>query len=198
VQITDPGYGYTAAPKVRFIGGEGSGASATATIGDGIVGIITVTNSGSGYVNPPLVTFTGISSVSAAGTAVVSAAGSITAINITNAGLGYTEPPTIQIADPSLISSGSFIFNELVTGSQSGVTGRVRSWNSNLNTLEVSNVTGEFILGENIVGSASSASHYLKTIDTFPVSDGFSDNDDIEEEANKIIDFSETNPFGMP
>ena len=198
VQITDPGYGYTAAPKVRFIGGEGSGASATATIGDGIVGIITVTNSGSGYVNPPLVTFTGISSVSAAGTAVVSTAGSITAINITNAGLGYTEPPTIQIADPSLISSGSFIFNELVTGSQSGVTGRVRSWNSNLNTLEVSNVTGEFILGENIVGSASSASHYLKTIDTFPVSDGFSDNDDIEEEANKIIDFSETNPFGMP
>jgi len=198
VEIINAGYGYTVAPGVRFIGGGGKGATATATIGNGIVGIITVTNSGSGYVNSPQITFTGISSVSAAATAVVSAAGSITEIRITNAGLGYTQAPTITIGNPSLISTGSFKFNEIVTGTESGVTARVRSWNSVTNILEVSQVTGEFIPGENIVGSASSASHYLRKIDTFAVKDGFTGNDEIEEEANKIIDFSENNPFGMP
>ena len=198
VEIIDPGYGYTTTPGVRFIGGGGSGAKANATLGDGIVGIITITNSGSGYVNPPTITFTGISTVSAAATAVVSAAGSITAIRITNAGLGYTETPTITIGDPSLTSSGSFIFNELVTGSQSGVTAKVRSWNSITNILEVSNINGEFTPGENIVGSASSASHYLRKVETLSVKNGFTNNDEIEEEADAIIDFSERNPFGMP
>lgn len=198
VEIINPGYGYTITPGVRFIGGGGSGAKATATLGDGIVGIITITNSGSGYVNSPTITFTGISTVSAAATAVVSAAGSITSIRITNAGLGYTQIPTITIGNPSLTSSGSFIFNELVTGSQSGVTARVRSWNSNTNVLEVSNINGQFTPGENIVGSASSASHYLRKVETLSVKDGFTNNDEIEEEADKIIDFSERNPFGMP
>jgi hypothetical protein len=198
VEIVNPGFGYTATPGVRFIGGGGKGATATATIGDGIIGIITVTNSGSGYVNPPTITFSGISTVSAAATAVVSAAGSITSIRITNAGVGYTQPPTITIGNPSLVSTGSFIFNEVVTGSQSGVTARVRSWNSTTNILEVSQVNGEFIPGENIVGTASSASHYLRRIDIFSAKDGFANNEEIEVEADKVIDFSETNPFGMP
>jgi hypothetical protein len=28
--------------------------------------------------------------------------------------------------------------------------------------------------------------------------DGFNDNENIEEEADQILDFSEVNPFGMP
>jgi hypothetical protein len=200
VLVSNPGYGYTVAPGVRFIGGGGKGATATATIGDGIVGIITITNSGSGYAVPPSITFTGISSVSAAATAVVSAAGSITSIYITNAGLGYSEPPSIVIGSPPSNSTGKFIFNEIVTGSQSGVTGRVKSWNSITNVLQLSNVKGEFMIGENIVGTSSSASHYLKTVDSLPnvLKDGYSANDEIEEEADEIIDFTEVNPFGMP
>ena len=198
VEIVNPGYGYTITPGVRFIGGGGSGATAKAILGDGIVGIITVTNSGSGYVSPPPITFTGQSTISAAATAVVSAAGSITSIRITNAGLGYTQAPIMTIGNPSLISSGSFIFNEIVTGTQSGVTARVRSWNSVANILEVSNVNGQFISGENIVGSASSASHRLRKVETISVKNGFTNNDEIEEEADKIIDFTEKNPFGMP
>lgn len=200
VLITNAGFGYSVAPKVKFSGGGGSGASATATIGDGIVGIITITDGGSGYIIPPTITFTGISSVSAAATAVVSAAGSITSINIINAGLGYTQTPTITIGNPLLTSTGNFIFNELVTGSQSNVTARVKSWNSVTKVLQVSNLTGDFVVGENIVGSASSASHYLRTIDNLPsiTKDGFAANDEIEEEALEIIDFDESNPFGMP
>lgn len=198
IEIINPGYGYTVTPGVRIFGGGGNGATGIASIGNGIVGIITLTNSGSGYVTPPPITFSGISSVSAAATAIVSAAGTISEIRITNAGLGYTQVPTVTIGNPSINSTGTFIFNEVVTGSTSGVTARVRSWNSVTNILEVSNVAGEFIPGENIVGTASSASHYLKKVESLSVDDGFTNNDEIEEEADKIIDFSERNPFGMP
>jgi hypothetical protein len=197
IEVINPGFGYTIAPKV-LIFGDGSGATATSTIGDGIVGVITVTNSGGGYINSPSIIFTGISSVSAAATAVVSSAGSITQIRITNAGLGYTQPPSITIGNPSLSSLGSYTFNEIITGSTSGTTARVRSWSSITNILEVSKVSGEFIAGETLVGTASSASRTLRSIEVFAVKDGYSDNEDIEEEADSIIDFSDVNPFGMP
>jgi hypothetical protein len=197
IEVINPGFGYTIAPKV-LIFGDGSGATATSTIGDGIVGVITVTNSGGGYINSPSIVFTGISSVSAAATAVVSSAGSITQIRITNAGLGYTQPPTITIGNPSLSSLGSYTFNEIITGSISGTTARVRSWSSVTNVLEVSKVSGEFIAGETLVGTASSASRTLRSIEVFAAKDGYSDNKNIEEEADSIIDFSNKNPFGMP
>jgi hypothetical protein len=41
VEIINPGYGYTVAPGVSFIGGGGVGAAATTEIADGIIGIIT-------------------------------------------------------------------------------------------------------------------------------------------------------------
>ena len=197
IEVINPGFGYTIAPKV-LIFGDGSGATATSTIGDGIVGVITVTNSGGGYINSPSIVFTGISSVSAAATAVVSSAGSITQIRITNAGLGYTQPPSITIGNPSLSSLGSYTFNEIITGSTSGTTARVRSWSSITNILEVSKISGEFIAGETLVGTASSASRTLRSIEVFAVKDGYSDNENIEEEADSIIDFSDRNPFGMP
>jgi hypothetical protein len=197
IEVVNPGIGYTIAPKV-LIFGDGSGATATSTIGNGIVGVITVTNSGGGYVNSPSIVFTGISSVSAAATAVVSSAGSITQIRITNAGLGYTQPPSIVIGNPSLSSMGSYTFNEIITGSTSGTTARVRSWNSITNILEVSTISGQFVAGETLVGAASSASRTLRSIEVFAVKDGYSDNETIEEEADGIIDFSNVNPFGMP
>jgi len=197
IEVINPGMGYTIAPKVLLFG-DGSGATATSTIGDGVVGVITVTNSGGGYINSPSIVFTGISSVSAAATAVVSSAGSITQIRIINAGLGYTQPPSITIGNPALSSLGSYTFNEIITGSTSGTTARVRSWSSVTNVLEVSKVSGEFIAGETLVGTASSASRTLRSIEVFAVKDGYSDNETIEEEADSIIDFSDANPFGMP
>ena len=204
VDIVNPGLGYTVVPGIQFIGGGGAGAAATATVADGIAGIITVTAGGSGYVTPPTVTFsnevflTGVSTAGAAATAIVSAAGTISAIRFTNTGIGYSTAPTVTVAAPSSSSTGEFIFNEIVTGDSSGATGRVRVWNTETNILEVANVTGTFALGENIVGSTSSASHELRKVDVNPTDDGFSDNVDIETEADSIIDFSEQNPFGMP
>ena len=57
VLLTNPGFGYTVAPEIAFVGGGGVGAAATTVIADGIVGVITVTSSGGGYVTRPTVTF---------------------------------------------------------------------------------------------------------------------------------------------
>jgi hypothetical protein len=144
------------------------------------------------------VIFTGVGIVSATATAVISAAGSITAIRITNAGLGYTQTPTVRIVNPNLTGSGTYEFNEVVTGSISGTTARVKSWSAVNNKLEVSTVSGEFLVGENIVGAASSAYYMLNSVNDDPIADGYADNSQIEIEADKIVDFSEKNPFGMP
>jgi hypothetical protein len=204
VDIVNPGAGYTVAPGVRFIGGGGAGAAATTKIGDGIVGVVTLTDAGSGYTTSPTITFsnevflTGVTTVSAAATAVVGAGGTLTSIRLINAGLGYSTAPTITISDPNMSSSGDFVFNEIVTGSVSGTTGRVRTWNSTTNILEVGSVNGEFTINESIVGSTSGASHGLLSASLDPADDGFADNINIETEADSILDFSEQNPFGIP
>ena len=197
VNIANSGAGYTVAPSVRIIG-DGVGAAMTATIGDGVVGIVTITSGGGGYTENPQITFTGTSSVSAAATAVVSAAGTISAIYMTNAGLGYTEAPTISIAAANSSGSGTFQFNEIVTGSVSGTTARVRTWSSVTNNLEVATVSGTFLVGESIVGGTSGASYILRVSDKEPMDDGYADNFEIETEADSILDFSEQNPFGIP
>jgi hypothetical protein len=161
-----------------------------------VVGFITVTNPGSGYTTPPAITFSGISTVSAAATAIVSSAGTITSIQIINAGAGYTAPPTISIQSPYILGIGTYVFNEIVTGSTSGTTARVRTWNSNTYELEVASASGNFVVGETLVGTASSASYMLRVISEEVVTDGFSSNDQIELEADLIIDFNERNPFG--
>ena len=206
VDIANSGAGYTVAPGVRFTGGGsgGTGAAATAIIGDGVVGIVTITSGGSGYTVPPTITFssevfkTGVTTVSAAATAVVSAAGTISNIFLTNAGVGYSVAPTMSIAASGSSGSGTFQFNEIVTGSSSGTTARVRVWNSETNELEVGTVSGEFTRGETITGQTSGAAYKLRIADAQPADDGFADNINIETEADSIIDFSEQNPFGMP
>mgnify|MGYP003110272216 FL=1 len=203
VLLIDPGAGYatTNPPSVNFFAAtndNGAGAAATSVINTGIVGLATITNAGAGYTVNPTITFTGVSTVSAAATAIVSAAGTISAIYFSNSGAGYTALPTITISDPDLTSTGSFTFNEIVTGSISGTTARVKTWNSVTNELEVYTVSGDWTVGEKIVGSSSGASHQLRVISLDPVDDGFADNINIETQADAILDFSEQNPFGIP
>ena len=198
VDIINPGAGYTVPPSVQFIGGGGAGAAATAVINTGVIGLATITNAGAGYTVNPTITISGVSTVSAAATAIVSAAGTISAIHFTNSGAGYTVAPTITIANPDLDSVGNFTFNEVVTGSVSGTTARVKKWDSTTNELEIYNVAGDFTVGEDIVGSTSGATHQLRLISTDPADDGFADNITIETEADSILDFSEQNPFGIP
>ena len=174
----------------------------------GVVTGIAVTFGGGGYLTPPTVTisnevseknyidFPGIST--ATGIATVSAAGTVPNINITDTGFGYVIAPEVTMSAPESTGSGTFLFNEIVTGSSSGTTARVRVWNSETNELEVGTVAGEFVRGETITGATSGASYDLRVVDSNPADDGFADNLNIETEADAIIDFSERNPFGIP
>jgi len=200
VEIINTGYGYTTPPSVAFIGGGGSGAAATSVIGNGVVGTVSVTNGGSGYEVSPSVTFSGApgAGVTATATAYINNSGIVTAIYITNAGLGYTIAPTITISSPYSSGIGTYIYNETVTGSVSGTTAIVREWNSTTNILKVSNIAGSFVRGDILVGTASSASYKIRHINEYNTTDTYAENDVIESEADNIIDFTETNPFGSP
>ena len=199
VQIINPGYGYTVNPGVVFIGGGGSGAAATTRISNNAVGIITITSGGSGYTTAPSVTFSspGIGTT-ATGIAIVSSGGTISAIRITNAGAGYTISPIVTIGSPYMIGIGTFAVNETITGSLSGKTAIVKSWNAVTGYMNITNATGEFIIGETLVGSQSGASYQLKSIQTDNTVNKYPENNEIELEADTIIDFSESNPFGNP
>ena len=200
VELVNPGYGYTVAPGVVFVGGGGAGAAATATIGDGVVGVITVTNGGGGYATPPIITIPAAPAggINATARAYISTAGIVTSIRIINAGTGYTTAPTITISTPTSSGVGTFISNETVTGSISGATGLVRSWNTVTYELDLYRISGNFINGDVITGAASSASYKLRTYSTDDTKDKYADNDNIESEADEILDFSEKNPFGTP
>lgn len=58
INLTNGGTGYTTAPTVT-ISGDGTGATATATIVGGVVAAITITTRGSGYTGAPTVTISG-------------------------------------------------------------------------------------------------------------------------------------------
>ena len=203
VFITNPGFGYTANPGIVFVGlstNPGVGAAATTRISDNTVGVVTISDGGGGYVSAPTVTFSspGIGTT-AQGVAIVSAAGTVSAIYLTNAGAGYTVAPTITLSAPDLGGSGDFIPTETITGSTSGVTGIVKTWNSVTNILTYSNVSGDFVAGETITGSESSASYVIRVIEDDNTVNKYPDNDEIKLFAKDgILDFSESNPFGNP
>ena len=204
VPITNPGAGYTAGPGIRFYGGgsDGAGAAATSFTGDGTLGVVTFTNHGGGFTTNPTVTISGPTGVGTTATAVaeINSAGIVTFFGFTNAGSGYTTSDVVNItfSEPSLTSTGTFVFNEIITGQTSGVTARVRTWNGTTNILEVASVTGDFRVGETITGGTSGASRVLRLRDIEPDNVEFADNFTIETEADAIIDFSEQNPFGTP
>ena len=202
IEIINPGSGYSTPPVISFNGGSNQHtriASAQATIADGTIGIVTVTDFGRGYANEPTVTFSSPvgGGTTSTGRAILSN-GLISSIQITNAGAGYTTSPSVTISVPQsfglLSDETTYALNEVVIGSASSATARVRSYDANNFLLSVSNITGTFVTGENIVGAGGSYLNLLSTdyIDTEP----YSSSRDIQTEADSILDFTEVNPFG--
>lgn len=204
VNITNPGFGYTIAPRVTFIGGGGNGAYATASISSRAVGIITITSGGSGYIGIPTVSFVksgiGSTTINAVGRAVVSTAGTVTAIILEDAGGYYEAAPTIVIAGPQqTVGYGTYLYNENVIGAASSSRAKVKSWDGVNKILKLGNILGDFIEGEAIIGQASGAAYAITVLNKNNIpEDKFAQNQAIEIEADNIIDFSETNPFGIP
>ena len=66
----------------------------------------------------------------------------------------------------------------------------------NTNELKLGTTNGTFVAGDVIVGAASSASYTVDFIESAEFADKYDKGEEIETEADAIIDFSENNPFG--
>ena len=212
ILLTNAGAGYTVTPTVTIVSAAstilgigsttyGVGAAATATLVTDSAGIQNVTiTGGDGYPTPPTLFFgtpeSGIGT--ATGKVLVSAANTITQVLISDAGIGYDSTTGIATVSPPPVITGigTYKFNELVTGSKSNASARVKSWNVSTNVLKLGTTNGTFVAGDVIVGSESNAQYTVDFIESAEFADKYDKSDEIETEADAIIDFSENNPFG--
>ena len=213
ILVTNSGFGYTEAPTITISGGGGTGAAATCSINTVSKSIVrfTITQTGVGYGTAPTVTIgvplgataadraTGIASI---GVDPSSGFNRVNSIFITNAGAGYTGGETVTISDPETISGiGTYFFNEVVQGMRSGTQARVKNWDKDTGILKVGNVgigttTTGFFAGEDIKGLESGALFSVSVFDDENSNDKYNEGDIFESEADLLIDFTESNPFG--
>ena len=212
ILLTNAGANYTSPPIITISGGGGTGAAATCSINTTSKGVIrfTMTDNGVGYGTAPVVTVSvppaGIASDRAIGIASIGDAGGgfnrVNSIFISNPGTAYTTNPTVTIADPETISGiGTYLFNEVVQGMRSGTQARVKSWDVDTGILQIGNVgigttTTGFFAGEDVKGLTSGALFSVSNFDEDDSTDKYNEGDIFESEADLIIDFSESNPFG--
>ena len=175
----------------------------------GIVTGINIIYGGGGYLTPPTVSISNTEGdknyhsevagvTTATGLSLINSAGVVTAIYLTNAGAKYIEVPSITVGAADTGGTGNFIETETITGSASSVTAIVRTWNASTGVLAISNSTGDFIVGETLTGSESNAQFELRLTQDDNTISQYPDNLEIETQADSILDFSESNPFGTP
>jgi len=199
LEITNSGSGYVTPPTITISGGGGSGAAATCSVGvtQFSVSEIEITGSGRGYTASPIVTISGPGTgVTATAVARINSNTEIDSIRILKPGIGYTEAPTISITGLSAIGVGTYVYNETVTGETSGTTAVVRNFVPDSKILTVSLNTGEFGSDEVVVGSISSARYVVQNYNNESYENPYDSNEEFELEADDILDFSESNPFG--
>ena len=209
ILMTNAGAGYLTEPTITITGGGGAGAAATCSIETVFNGVIrfTMIDNGVGYSTAPTVTVSQPGAgTTAIGIASISDAGSnkiVRSIFVDNPGRGYASVPTVSIAPPpSIAGIGTFHFNEVVQGSRSQAQARVKNWDADTNILLVSNVgigstISGFFKGETILGLESGASYSLGSYNSDDVDDKYSDGDEFETFGDDILDFTESNPFGV-
>jgi len=195
ILIVNPGYGYTTPPKITVKSNSGSGFIGTSILASGTLGPITILDSGEGYTSIPTI---GITSSSTGDSAelvpIINTSGKVTAVYYSDAGIGYTAIPNITVSSPIGVSTGNYIFNEIVKGVSTGTSAYVKSWDYDTRILKLAIVSGKFAVGESIAGYG--ATYKIYSIDDYDVYDTYASNEEIEEEADQIIDFNEKNPFG--
>ena len=84
---------------------------------------------------------------------------------------------------------------------RSGTQARVKSWDVDTGILQVANVgigttTTGFFSGEDIKGLTSNALFSVSVFSDDDTTDKYNEGDIFESEADLLIDFSESNPFG--
>jgi len=209
ILMINAGSGYTTTPTISITGGGGTGAAATCSLETEYTGVIRVNliDGGVGYGTEPTVTIAAPGAgTTAVGIASIGIAGQdsvVKQIFLTNAGRGYSSTPDVTIAPPaSMGGSGDYLFNEIVIGARSQTEARVKSWDTDTNILELGNVgigstTAGFYPGEDVVGQQSGATYAVSIFDPEDNNDKYNDSREFEFEADQILDWTESNPFGQ-
>ena len=208
ILITNAGFGYTEAPTITFTGGGGTGAAATCSVNTSSNSVFKyiVTDGGIGFGTAPTITVSGGGGTGAVGLASIGindtqGFNEVKNIFVINSGQNYTSEPTVTISDPETLSGvGTYFFNEVVQGMRSGTQARVKNWDYDTMILKVSNVgigttTTGFFPGEDVKGLESGAI-FSVSVFSDDTTDKYNEGDIFESEADLIIDFSESNPFG--
>jgi hypothetical protein len=215
ILLTNTGAGYTVTPTVTIVSAattatngvttyHGVGAAATANLVTDSTGIgnVTITGGNTGYPTSPTLYFN--TPTSGIGTAtgrvlINTTTNTISQILISDAGIGYTSGTGIATVSPPpiLTGIGTYQFNELVTGSESGARGRVKTWDAPNNTLKLGTTDGTFLAGDIAIGATSGAKFTVDEIESAEFADKYDQSDTIESQADAILDFTESNPFGQ-
>jgi len=108
--------------------------------------------------------------------------------------VNFANAVTINVADGG---TGDFVAGEIVTGGSSNVTSEVKSWNSATRQLIVFNRSGTYAIPETLTGNTSGAAWTSATYNTLNNMNSDTDqNFTLETQADAILDFTESNPFG--
>ena len=108
--------------------------------------------------------------------------------------VNYANAISVNVAEGG---SGDFVAEEIVTGGNSNVTATVKTWNSATRQLVLYNRSGIFSIPETLTGNTSSAAWTSATYNTINnQNDNSEANWVVETQADAIVDFTETNPFG--
>ena len=207
ILLVNPGFGYTEPPVVtiRSINVLGSGGIATAVISDGGLSAITVTDGGEQYGAIPSVAITTAPAggTNATAEAVLNTINEVVQLRFSNAGAGYTVAPTVTIDPPAAagFATGNYQYKELVRGVSSGTTAHVQNWDYDARILQVTRPSGNFMVGEAVVGigttlNGSDAKYVVQASTDQDETDTFNENTPFETQADAILDFTERNPFG--
>ena len=175
VNIVDGGENYDedrAVLNVTAPDAGGIAATLVPTFTNGVLTAINILSGGSGYKSVKL-------------------------IDITNAGSGYTSA-TIAFTPAPAGLTGAFQVPEQVTGGTTGHTAQLVEWNAQEGFVKLKSPTGSFVVGELIMGATSGATIVLDNKNEMATADPkYSESVTFESLGDDIIDFSESNPFGL-
>ena len=108
--------------------------------------------------------------------------------------VNFANAVSVNVADGG---TGDFVAGEIVTGGSSNVTSEVKSWNSATRQLIVFNRSGTYAIPETLTGNTSGAAWTSATYNTLNNMNSDTDqNFTLETQADAILDFTESNPFG--
>ena len=175
VDIVDGGENYDEDRAILNITEPDSGgvkATLVPTFTNGVLTAINILSGGSGYKSVKL-------------------------IDITNSGSGYTNATVAFTAAPAGLT-GTFQVPEQVTGGTTGATAQMVEWDAQEGFIKLKSPTGTFVVGELIMGATSGATIVLDNKNEQATADPkYSESVTFESLGDDIIDFSESNPFGM-